>query len=325
MVDYAKWDNLPSSDDEKETPAQSMAKKAQDKMGQQLLEAYQKDPSKVDELERSVKAMRAQLEEAKQVRDAGARAGSELCDNLAKAKEAATPDSIARGIKNVVGQQTDTLKEELEQLRQQSAELNAEADRLKQLEDCGDEASLLRYFQDQGMSMEQIQRGLSGDASAMMEELHAKDKEARRKAEKKSADAMRFADTLNTVVTSGELPQEASQEAPQVPRPEPHHEPTPPQPPKTEILMPDCFQRKATATDKHLIVTVSLPGVAKGGAKLDISETHCRVFAPAPDRDGRAREYRLNAKLAQKVMADGAKAKWKSKLEQLIITIPTLA
>ena len=48
MVDYAKWDNLPSSDDEKETPAQSMAKKAQDKMGQQLLEAYQKDPSKVD-------------------------------------------------------------------------------------------------------------------------------------------------------------------------------------------------------------------------------------------------------------------------------------
>ena len=37
------------------------------------------------------------------------------------------------------------------------------------------------------------------------------------------------------------------------------------------------------------------------------------------------REYRLNAKLARRVLSDQAKAKWKSKAEQLVVTIPTLA
>ena len=66
-------------------------------------------------------------------------------------------------------------------------------------------------------------------------------------------------------------------------------------------------------------------GVAKGATKLDISESDIRLYAPAPPRGGRDREYRLNAKLARRVLSDQAKAKWKSKAEQLVVTIPTLA
>ncbi|KAH8087555.1 hypothetical protein JL720_6864 [Aureococcus anophagefferens] len=80
-----------------------------------------------------------------------------------------------------------------------------------------------------------------------------------------------------------------------------------------EILMPDVFQRQPTADDRNLVVTVSLPGVAKGATKLDISESDIRLYAPAPPRGGRDREYRLNAKLARRVLSDQAKAKWKSR------------
>ena len=65
--------------------------------------------------------------------------------------------------------------------------------------------------------------------------------------------------------------------------------------------------------------------VAKGAAQLDVSGTHLRLFAPLPPgKDGRAREFRLNAKLARQVAADEARAKWRSKASQLVVTIPVV-
>ena len=267
---------------------------------------YKTEPEKIDELERSVKDMRAKLEEAKRLRDMGPAEGA---------------PATAAGIKKVVGEQTTALGDQLESLREQQAAIEAQADALKQLENCGDHASLVEFFEKQGLSHEQLQRGLAGDADAMFAELHEKERSKQSADEAKANDALKVAEQLQSVLSGGELPE--------VPAP-PADDPPPVEPPKApeapEILMPDVFQRQPTATDKTLVVTVSLPGVKKGSTKLDISESQIRLFAPAPPRpDGRAAEYRLNAKLARRVLSDQAKAKWKSKAEQLVVTIPTLA
>ena len=151
--------------------------------------------------------------------------------------------------------------------------------------------------------------------------MYEKERSKQSADEAKANDALKVAEQLQSVLSGGELPE--------VPAP-PADDPPPVEPPKApeapEILMPDVFQRQPTATDKTLVVTVSLPGVKKGSTKLDISESQIRLFAPAPPRpDGRAAEYRLNAKLARKVLADAAKAKWRGKAQQLVITIPTAA
>ncbi|EGB11455.1 hypothetical protein AURANDRAFT_61911 [Aureococcus anophagefferens] len=152
----------------------------------------------------------------------------------------------------------------------------------------------------------------------MFAQLAETEKATETDGERKSREALALADQLEQVLGDDEPPVAAA--PPAAPAP-----PPPPPPLAPEILMPDVFQRQPTADDRNLVVTVSLPGVAKGATKLDISESDIRLYAPAPPRGGRDREYRLNAKLARRVLSDQAKAKWKSKAEQLVVTIPTLA
>ena len=76
--------------------------------------------------------------------------------------------------------------------------------------------------------------------------------------------------------------------------------------------------------DESLVVTVTLPGCSSRDAKLDVSETHLRLYAPAPPQNGRAREYRLNAPLSRRVRSEEARAKWSKKLSALVVTIPVV-
>ena len=72
------------------------------------------------------------------------------------------------------------------------------------------------------------------------------------------------------------------------------------------------------------MVTVTLPGCSSRDTKLDVSETHLRLYAPAPSEHGRAREYRLNAPLSRRVRSEEARAKWSKKLSALVVTIPVV-
>ncbi|KAK7242398.1 hypothetical protein SO694_00012492 [Aureococcus anophagefferens] len=269
VLNYSKWDAIGDSDDD-DAKTQPAAKPGPPKksIDQQLLEAYNSDPSKIDELEKNVKDVRLKLEEAKRLRD------------LANTPPP-QPGQVAKGIKKAVSSQSETLTDELAALQRQQASLDAQAAKLRQLEQCGDQAALLDFFAGEGLSHEQIQRGLTGDAEAMFAQLAETEKATETDGERKSREALALADQLE--------------------------------------------QRQPTADDRNLVVTVSLPGVAKGATKLDISESDIRLWRPRRRAAARDREYRLNAKLARRVLSDQAKAKWKSKAEQLVVTIPTLA
>ena len=102
----------------------------------------------------------------------------------------------------------------------------------------------------------------------------------------------------------------------EAPKPKPPPAPTPPL-----VMQPDCAQKRA---DDSLVVTVTLPGCSSRDTKLDVSETHLRLYAPAPSQNGRAREYRLNAPLSRRVRSEEARAKWSKKLSALVVTIPVV-
>ena len=102
---------------------------------------------------------------------------------------------------------------------------------------------------------------------------------------------------------------------------EPPKPPSPEKPKPPLVMQPDCAQQRA---DESLVVTVTLPGCSSRDAKLDVSETHLRLYAPAPPQNGRAREYRLNAPLSRRVRSEEARAKWSKKLSALVVTIPVV-
>ena len=86
------------------------------------------------------------------------------------------------------------------------------------------------------------------------------------------------------------------------------------------MLQPDAAQRK---TAEDLVVTIDLPGVPKGAAKLDVSVSQLRIFAPAPPpADGRPREFRLTLTLVKKVRSAQARATFRSTAQQPVVTLP---
>ena len=180
---------------------------------------------------------------------------------------------------------------------------------LDQLQSCGDEKSLLEFFQRQGLSEDELRRGLGGDASGLVNDMTEKHRKDNAEKDQRTQDVCDVADQLSRVLKGDEV----EVEAPVAP---PKPKPTPPL-----VMQPDCAQQRA---DESLVVTVTLPGCSSRDAKLDVSETHLRLYAPAPPQNGRAREYRLNAPLSRRVRSEEARAKWSKKLSALVVTIPVV-
>ena len=198
----------------------------------------------------------------------------------------------------------------MKKMQDEQRAIEAQMRQLDQLQSCGDEKSLLEFFQRQGLSEDQLRRGLGGDASGLvndMTEKHRKDNEA---ADQRTQDVCDVADQLSRVLKGDQVEVEAPAEPP---KPKPPPAPTPPL-----VMQPDCAQKRA---DDSLVVTVTLPGCSSRDAKLDVSETHLRLYAPAPPQNGRAREYRLNAPLSRRVRSEEARAKWSKKLSALVVTM----
>ena len=205
------------------------------------------------------------------------------------------------------------MKNDMKKMQEESQRIEEQMRQLDQLQSCGDEKSLLEFFQRQGLSEDQLRRGLGGDASGLVNDMTEKHRKDNAEKDQRTQDVCDVADQLSRVLKGDQVTVEAPVEPPKPPSPQ---KPTPPL-----VMQPDCAQQRA---DDALVVTVTLPGCSSRDAKLDVSETHLRLYAPAPSEHGRAREYRLNAPLSRRVRSEEARAKWSKKLSALVVTIPVV-
>lgn len=295
-MDYSRFENLADSDEE--APA------TKDVTSKKLRDMHKKDPEALDQMEREVKATRRRLEEVKRLRDAAQQPGP-------------SGDAAAASIAGNIQTKRKAMKSDIRKMRDQQADIEQQMRQLDQLQSCGDEKSLLEFFQKQGLTEEQLRRGLGGDATGLVDDLSAEHTLRHADDDKKTQQVCDVADQLSRVLRGEDAPPPAVVE--EAPSP-----PPPPKPLPLLMVQPDCSQKRPTATDASLVVTVTLPGCRARDAKLDVSETHLRLYAPAPALNGRAREYRLNAPLARRVRSEEAHAKWNKKASALVVTIPVV-
>ena len=290
-VDYSRFENLADSDED-EAPVKK------DLTTKKLQELHQKDPKALDQMEAEVKATRMRLEEAKRLREAASKPGGE---------------KAAASIQDNIQSRRREMKNDMKKMQDEQRAIEEQMRQLDQLQSCGDEKSLLEFFQRQGLSEDQLRRGLGGDASGLVNDMTEKHRKDNAEKDQRTQNVCDVADQLSRVLKGDKVAVEAPVEPPKPPSPQ---KPKPPL-----VMQPDCAQQRR---DESLVVTVTLPGCSSRDAKLDVSETHLRLYAPAPPQNGRAREYRLNAPLSRRVRAEEARAKWSKKLSALVVTIPVV-
>ena len=290
-VDYSRFENLADSDED-EAPVKK------DLTTKKLQELHAKDPKALDQMEAEVKATRMRLEEAKKLREAASKPGGE---------------KAAASIQDNIKHRRREMKNDMKKMQDEQRAIEEQMRQLDQLQSCGDEKSLLEFFQRQGLSEDQLRRGLGGDASGLVDDMTEKHRKDNAEKDQRTQDVCDVADQLSRVLKGDQVTVEAPVEPPKPPSPQ---KPKPPL-----VMQPDCAQQRA---DDALVVTVTLPGCSSRDAKLDVSETHLRLYAPAPSEHGRAREYRLNAPLSRRVRSEEARAKWSKKLSALVVTIPVV-
>lgn len=290
-VDYSRFENLADSDEDEPVKTDVTTKK--------LRELHRTDPQALDQMEAEVKATRIRLEEAKRLREAASKPGGERA---------------AASIQDSIKSRRKEMKADMAKMQDEQRAIEEQMRQLDQLQSCGDEKSLLEFFQKQGLSEDQLRRGLGGDASGLVNDMTEKHRKENAAADRRTQDVCDVADQLSRVLKGDQVEVAAPVEPPQKPPPPPA--PTPPL-----VMQPDCAQKRS---DDSLVVTVTLPGCSSRDAKLDVSETHLRLYAPAPSQNGRAREYRLNAPLSRRVRSEEARAKWSKKLSALVVTIPVV-
>ena len=291
-VDYSRFENLADSDEDAPPVKKDLTTK-------KLQELHRKDPKALDQMEAEVKATRMRLEEAKKLREAASKPGGERA---------------AASIQDNIRNRRKEMKNDMAKMQDEQRAIEEQMRQLDQLQSCGDEKSLLEFFQRQGLSEEQLRRGLGGDASGLVNDMTEKHRKENAAADRRTQDVCDVADQLSRVLKGDQVEVAAPVEPPQKPPPPPA--PTPPL-----VMQPDCAQKRA---DDSLVVTVTSPGCSSRDTKLDVSETHLRLYAPAPPQNGRAREYRLNAPLSRRVRSEEARAKWSKKLSALVVTIPVV-
>ena len=290
-VDYSRFENLADSDED-EAPVKK------DLTTKKLQELHQKDPKALDQMEAEVKATRMRLEEAKRLREAASKPGGE---------------KAAASIQDNIQSRRREMKNDMKKMQDEQRAIEEQMRQLDQLQSCGDEKSLLEFFQRQGLSEDQLRRGLGGDASGLVNDMTEKHRKDNAEKDQRTQNVCDVADQLSRVLKGDKVAVEAPVEPPKPPSPQ---KPKPPL-----VMQPDCAQQRR---DESLVVTVTLPGCSSRDAKLDVSETHLRLYAPAPPQNGRAREYRLNAPLSRRVRSEEARAKWSKKLSALVVTIPVV-
>ena len=243
-----------------------------------LLKLARDDPNKLDELEASVQTLIKKAEEHKK-----------------------------NPTKSAIESRAESLQKQLKDLEDMQKSLRDDEERLKQLTCAGDERSILNFFEEKGLSEDQIRQGLSGDVDGALANV----------ANQISLDdnvesTLALADNLSATLNSDK---EHMKDIP--PLAEPKQMP----PKKKLVLQPDFFQRKPTSQDPNIVVTIMLPKINDPSTvDLDVDDGHLRLRAPIPDSQDSS--YMLNIPLSRPVLPSGTAAKWKPKQSSLVVTLP---
>jgi len=220
------------------------------------------------------------------------------------------------------GQQFANLKTQMED-GQKAAATEMENLRKKQeeLESIRSPEEFMKFMQADGITQEDIQRIMSGDADHMQSRFNETiEKQMSKDTEHRTADSTDALKQVEHIHSSlfGTEPEEPPAEA--VEEVKPKRRPAPP--PEPEVMIP-MYRLQYTKDDKGRYASVelkcTLPGVADMSAiNLDVSEKHLRLSTMDPHP-----RYAVNAGPFPVLIEPGmARAKYSKKREELSISVP---
>jgi len=325
MVDYSKWDFIEDEDEELKTPSSPSRSRAPgdgaagrvDGAGgldpglmRQLETLKTEDPDKLKDLEAELEMMKSRALEQKARASAGG--GGTGVGETGK---------VANGIKS----QADVLKQSMAALDKKKRDMESQMAQLEQLAAAGDGESVMRFFQSQGLTPEDMQRMMGGSESDTHDVLgQAAAKNAREGTyEKESDSALKFADQLNAAVCGDDLPSSPEEGLVDLGKEEEEEEEeeqesvVAPLAPTKQIIIPEHMQQ--LGKEGVVIMIVRLPRLESAAdVQLDVAPRAFKLRAEIP---GEESEYALSLELGSTVDPASSRAKWKKKESSLRIEL----
>ena len=191
----------------------------------------------------------------------------------AKQNIRANSKSGSKAVKKTLNAQADVMRNELERLRLEQEKMDAKQ---KELASAGDGASILKFFESQGLSREDMQRmmgGNSDDTKAVIEQAQKIDVKLDADKEKQIETTLRVAEEISAVVTGDEETLKEKTQKIDNEKQEKREEST-----IAQIIIPEYVQKLEKKNE--LVITVKLPRLSSAqNCLLDVSETQFRLRA----------------------------------------------
>jgi hypothetical protein len=296
MVDYSRWQNW-----EKETEQQEV----EEQRLRELYELQQTNPEKIEELKTDLQKLK---------------------ENVQQEATNAIPQRQAKEVTTKLRTEAKSMKEKLKKLKEKEQEMEEQQRKLDQLMSAGDPASIMKFFESQGMNINDIQKMIGGS------DMDTKDvirKTATQKAKAFSKEEEEEID--NTLKVTSQLEQtflgnagtvEEDLRAQELAKKQKERqEQRAQQKPEKQTIIPEYSQLiPSKGKNKgHIVVKIKLGLLhSAGDCQLDISVTQFRLFAPTPD--GKA-NYLLNFSLRCPVNPSATVAKWIKKDSTLKVVL----
>ena len=298
MVDYSRWDKII---EEEEKAEQSK------KLTQDLIKIQQEKPEAIQKMKEELEAMKI---------------------NALKVKNNQKQSGNAGDMKKTFNSQADVMRSELERLKKEQEKMDAKQKELEQLASAGDGASILKFFEAQGLSREDMQRMLGGnndDSKSVIEKAQKANVKLDPEKEKQIEQSLQIAEEVSAIVTGDDkLVKQKAEEADEKRKAKEKEEQDDRNNKIVQIIIPEYIQ-KIRKKKNEVVITVNLPKLnGPQNCLLDVSATTFRLRAEViGDNDNSNKEeYFLNFELRQKVLADTTKAKWIKKDHSLKVTLP---
>uniref|UniRef100_A0A7S2FBP4 PIH1D1/2/3 CS-like domain-containing protein n=1 Tax=Florenciella parvula TaxID=236787 RepID=A0A7S2FBP4_9STRA len=342
MVDYSKWDFINDEDEELKTPSSPTRSRGPPTKGtggpdpdliRQLTALKNDDPAKLKELESELEVMKAHALQQKAMAGNGGPGGAPGGAPGGGPGGGAGNTIKAGNVQTGISSQADVLKQSMAALDQKKKDMETQMAQLEQLAAAGDGESVMRFFESQGMTPEDLQRMMGGsdaDTHQVLDQTAAKN--ASEGIDEKGSDsALNFAEQIDAVVRGDDLPpppggqtsesgpgsSEVSVDSDDEAEADKAPEGVAPPVPKKQIVIPEHMQQ--LGKEGVVIMVVRLPKLESAtDVTLDVAPRMFKLRAEIP---GEYAEYALSLELGSTIDPGSSKAKWKKKENSLRIEL----
>ena len=289
MVDYSRFNKIVLEDELADADTQNL---------QKLAEIAKKDPAKLNEIKAGLEKMKQSAIKAKARSVAG------------------TKSHVGRqasSVQSVLSAEAKKMQENLAELRQKEKDMEEQQKRLEQLASAGDGASILKFFESQGLSPEEMQKMMGGsqqDTKEVIQTVAAKPVFDVEK-EKEINSTLHMAENLNAALGGKEV------EVAEPPKPNKIVA----KKPEKNFIIPEHTQQIPTQGKNkgHIVVQVALPLLTSANdVELDVSPGQFRLRSRTPHDN---EEYLLNFALLRGVDTSQTVAKWIKKEKSLKVVL----